>query len=107
MMLDLAGFDAEGPFFDVTEIRNASGVYAIVGAESRTSMDWDVIDVGESGRMRSRLRNHDRAACWSTYGYKAQGIAVIYTDKERRECLERILCRAYEPPCSVVDGWHL
>lgn len=57
MAIPIGGHNFEGPFDDVVYLRNASGVYVILGHPEYGLPI--VIDVGESGDIRTRVSVHD------------------------------------------------
>ncbi len=47
----------EGPFASTDELKDRSGVYAILCGRK-------VIDVGEASAVKSRIKYHERKSCW-------------------------------------------
>ncbi|MCB0324021.1 MAG: hypothetical protein KDD69_10620 [Bdellovibrionales bacterium] len=98
----IMGFDFEGPFDyqDPWVLRSLAGVYVITDL-TLFGRRW--LDVGESGDVRTRVSNHDRASSW---GRSAVGRISVYahympfsTAEERRtrEILLRVLL---SPECG-------
>ncbi len=53
--------------------------------------------------MKSRVENHDRAACWQRRSRGALAVAVIYTpnpSQAGRMEIEQDLRALYQPPCG-------
>lgn len=91
-------YNVEGPFGE-NNLRDLSGVYAILGKNSENEK-WTVVDVGESNEVKTRISNHDRRSCWEGQGFSILSVAVLYTDETTREQIEREWRDQYNPPCG-------
>lgn len=67
-----ASYLFEGPFM-LENIKNISGIYAIV--DYRLNGMYYLLDVGESGELQDRIKNHDRKDQWLQ---KKQGYIEFY-----------------------------
>ena len=85
----------EGPFQSISNLRNESGVYVILRKKDDI---WNIVDVGESEDVCSRVKNHDRKSCWERNEYSH--VAAHYTNETDRIQLERRIREKYDPPCG-------
>ena len=99
MSIDIGVYNFEGPFDSTSGLKNESGVYAILGRHSINDC-WDIIDIGESGDVKSRVENHDREDCWNAQGYTSLSYAAYYCPKLSRIIGEGSLRREFNPPCG-------
>ena len=99
MSIKIENYDFEGPFDDTSDLRNESGVYAILGRNS-VNEDWDVVDIGESGDVKKRVENHDRKNCWEAQNYTILNYAAYYCTAIERHFIEQELRDIYTPPCG-------
>jgi len=100
MPIRIGSYHAEGPFGNVNGLSARSGVYVILGRTSAQSQ-WQVVDIGESGDVQTRVSNHDRASDWQRQGYLELAVAAIYADERNRTLIERQLRVQFNPPCGV------
>jgi hypothetical protein len=97
--------DINGHKFNICspdELKNRSAVYTIFcqvsnkdkkGKRSKKSIRCILIDVGESGKVKKRIENHDRKECWKKISKKLGGTlccAVKYTQYKRRPGRQKI-----------------
>lgn len=97
MTIQIGRYNFEGPFNDPTSLRDQSGVYAVLG---RSATGWNVVDIGESGGVRSRVTNHDRANCWARNRGGGLAYAAYYCDEATRMRIEGELRSQFNPPCG-------
>lgn len=97
-MIKISQYDFEGPFSSTNELENSSGVYVILGRND--SNNWNVVDVGESEDVKTRVQNHDRKSCWERTGYSSLAVAASYTNEYNRVKLERELRGFFNPSCG-------
>lgn len=100
MSITIGNYTFEGPYPSTDSLHDKSGVYAVLTRATATDL-YSVVDIGESGGIRSRVANHDRAPCWN--GRKqAQGLfaAALYCDERTRMNVEKQLRAQYNPPCG-------
>ena len=98
MNIKLCGFD----FKDGALLHNRPGVYVIL---SSVSKECQVVDVGESKDIKSRVDNHDRKDCWKKSCVGALSVAVLYTPHLPQEGRLQIIAkikREYNPPCGLT-----
>lgn len=88
----------EGPFTNVYSLRNESGVYVILGRKDTNNLN--IIDVGESENVYSRVANHERQSCWEEQKQILLLFAAYYTNKKERIKLEEKIRKLYNPPCG-------
>lgn len=101
MSLEIAGYAFEGPFRSTNPLRDLSGIYAICFEKDGQNY---LIDVGESGAVKSRVENHDRADQWSNVSKGPLNVSVLYTpgksDTARRS-IEQAIRSKFNLPCGV------
>jgi hypothetical protein len=103
-MINISGYSFEGPYTNTASLAESAGVYAIL-TRALPSQSWTVIDIGESGQVRSRIESHDRKNCWSRNSQGTLAVAVLYTPgwtSSQRSALESSLREQYAPACGVV-----
>ena len=102
MAISICGYQFEGPYTNMTYLKNRAGVYVIL--DKRSNGKWTVIDVGESTEVRDRVENHDRTSCWQNNRLGTLGVAAYYTTgwtPQQRRSLEAEIRAAYSPACGV------
>lgn len=80
---------------DTYKLKEKSGVYVILNASLT-----QVVYVGESSNVKSRVENHHRESCWK----KREGtqIAVCYVGEKERKRIEGEIRETENPPCNLV-----
>lgn len=101
MSIQIGKYNAEGPFRNVADLRQSSGIYIVLGRRGQ-SAKWNVVDVGESGDVNDRVANHDRKPCWNGQGHAELAVAAIYAAEAERMRIERELRARFSPPCGKV-----
>ena len=98
--VNLAGYQFNGPYGYTASLLNRSGVYTILTITAANV--YEVLDVGESAKMRTRVENHDRKHCWSQHAYSRPIlVAAYYTSSvTTRKAVEQIVRQTYTPPCG-------
>lgn len=94
----LGRFYFDGPFSNLAQINDFGGLYAVLDEAGA------VIDIGESGQLRTRLRSHDRIPCWQAHSNGRYWVYILYTPNKSTEFrldIERSLRARYNPPCGV------
>jgi hypothetical protein len=99
MAIQIGNYNFEGPFGTLDALRNASGVYAILGSNS--PQEYVVLDIGESATLKDRIAGHDRQGQWRACGYETLLAAAHYTYADARMRIERELRAIYSPPCGL------
>src|SRR5690606_13352760 len=100
MSITIGNYSFEGPFGNIADLRNNSGVYAILSR--RTNADrYTVIDIGEAGWVRDRVANHDRRDQWGRNNHGTLAVAALYCDEAARMRIERELRAQFTPVCGV------
>jgi len=98
MSFERWGSNFEGAFTSPSNLRNVAGVYVIW---CKIGDSWKVLDVGESGEVRERVVNHDRADCWEEHCSGTIYYAAAYIDDENvRLILESKIRQETNPPCG-------
>jgi hypothetical protein len=93
-------YSLEGPF-DFESIRDVGGIYVIV---CPTPLQTQIVDIGESGQLKTRLDNHERRDCWyRNCNPDRLQVYVFYTpgmSEEHRMEIEADLRSHWNPPCG-------
>ena len=61
-MVTIGRYRFEGPVYNKAALKDAAGVYTVL--DDRGNQRFDVLDVGESVEIRTRMENHEREPCW-------------------------------------------
>jgi hypothetical protein len=96
MGINISNYAFDGAFPSPSHLQDRSGVYAVLGA---TAGGLKVVDIGESGAIRTRVAFHDRAPAWARQGLPLT-YAALYCDEASRMRIERELRVAYNPLCG-------
>lgn len=98
MEIQIEGFQFSGPYYHTRKFdRNFACVYVILNKSSQ------VVDVGETGDINSRLLNHERKMCWYQNGVGETGLYIyISNDQSFRLLLEKLIRTKYHPLCGEV-----
>jgi hypothetical protein len=99
MGITIGNLSFDGPFTSASQLLARSGVYAILG-RGAAGGNWAVVDVGESGDVKSRVENHDRKLQWQGCGHATLSVAAFYCDAEARTRIEQALRLQYNPVCG-------
>lgn len=102
-MVNIGRYRFDGPVYNTASLKDAAGVYAVL--DDRGDQNFEVLDVGESERVRTRIENHDRADCWQNNLRGRICYAVLYlpgSTKHQRRVIEEELRRQFSPACGVV-----
>lgn len=98
MTIQIGNYTFEGEYSSAAGLQERSGVYTILGA-TNTNGGRRVIDVGESGWIRSRVQSHERANFWARQGLPLS-VAALYCDERTRMRIEQELRGRFNPPCG-------
>jgi hypothetical protein len=93
-------YNFAGPYGSVSGLEDRSGVYVIL---ADNGSGYNVVDVGESATVKSRVETHDRAECWRLHATGRLSVAALYTpglQQASRCAIERELRQQYDPPCG-------
>jgi hypothetical protein len=100
MSITVGNYTFEGPYTDTSKIQDRFGIYAI---HCYREQNYCLIDVGESVKVKERIDEHERKACWK---HNCSGIltfSVLYTPnlpQSGRMSIEKIIRTLYKPPCG-------
>lgn len=100
MSIKIGDYYFEGPYYAKSSLQDKSGVYAIL---CEVNDGYNVLDIGESAKVRNRVENHDREDCWETHCGGTIVYAVYYTphkEQSGRMEIEQELREQYNPPCG-------
>ncbi|HEY8162427.1 MAG TPA: hypothetical protein VIF34_09200 [Methylocystis sp.] len=93
MGIKIGNYTFDGAYSSYAFLDDRSGVYAVIGGGRK------VVDIGESGAVRTRVETHDRAPAWARQGLPLT-FAALYCDEASRMRIERELRVMYNPPCG-------
>ncbi|MEZ5844812.1 MAG: hypothetical protein R3D27_13905 [Hyphomicrobiaceae bacterium] len=96
MAINIGNYQFDGAYSSPAHLADRSGVYAVLGA---TMNGPKVIDIGESGSVRTRVQAHDRSTAWARQGLPLS-YAALYCDEATRMRIERDLRARFNPPCG-------
>ena len=100
----IEGLEFKCTHIDDADFGNIAAIYVIlcVSSDSKTR----VLDVGETGELGDRIRNHDRKDCWETHCENNNIWICVYPmpsaqfSKQDRLDVEAGIRRKYDPPCG-------
>ncbi len=103
MSITIGEWTFDGPYLlsETGHLEDRSGVYVILCPTQQGQ--YDVIDVGESAQVRTRVEAHDRKDCWKRHCKDTLYVAVLYTpnlQQPGRSEIEQEIRRQYTPPCG-------
>jgi len=77
-MIEIGGYEFEGPYTNTEALHLRSGVYIILDVVDGEADS--VLDVGTSGQIKKRLsRHHKRQSCWHDNKRGEIGYCIKYT----------------------------
>lgn len=91
MTIKIGGHTFNGPYASTNPIEDRSGVYVVL---CKKDNKYQIIDVGESSEVKSRLDKHGRKKCWVKECKETLTYTVKYTphlkQKGRMEIEQKI-----------------
>lgn len=97
-IVNLNGYEFEGPYRTTTSLLKRPGVYVITGRNS-SEEDHTVLDIGVSEDVHGRVVNHDRKESWRNQRFTYIGCAVLYGEMQENRNIEKELVSYFDPPC--------
>lgn len=96
MPITIEGYQFTGPYYHTRRFdKNFGCVYLILNSRNQ------VVDVGETGDVNSRLINHERKTCWYANGAGDTGLYIYISDDQNfRLLLEKLIRNKYHPLCG-------
>lgn len=91
-------YEFSGPYTQTGSLAAKSGTYVVT--TKKKSGDHKVLDVGESGDVKTRVENHDRADCWVKEEKDGLYYSGYYCDDSARTNLADAIRNAFDPPCG-------
>lgn len=73
--MNCSGFEFEGPFTDMGQLKNAPGVFLVL--TTANGLGWSFIEMGESSNIRNAVAQADIRR-WNLQNRGTIGIAVHY-----------------------------
>lgn len=95
--MQISGYEFSGPYYHTrTFTRDFACVYVLLNGLNQ------VVDVGETSSINSRIINHERKMCWYDHGCSDSGLYIyISNDENFRRLLENLIRTAYNPACGA------
>jgi len=103
-MIRIGKYEFDGPWkLENVDLLDRACVYAILC--KRMDNKYDVIYIGESGQVGTRLSTHHRRNCWENKCQSLLYVATYWTPSDRyssedRRRIEGELRDKYDPPCN-------
>ena len=100
MSIKIGKYNFEGPYTTTAKLEDRSGVYAIL---CQKNGNYNLVDVGESALVKSRVETHDRQDCWRRNCNSTLTVAVNYTpnlQQPGRMAVEQEIRAQYDPSCG-------
>lgn len=96
MPITIEGYTFSGPHYHTRRFNQDFGcVYILVNGLNQ------LVDVGQTDNINSRIINHERKMCWIRNGCVETGLYVyISPDENFRLLLERLIRNKYKPLCG-------
>lgn len=96
MPIKIEGFIFSGPYYHTRKfVKDFACVYILINSRNQ------VVDVGETESINSRILNHERKMCWIINGCGETGLYIYKSEnKNFRQLLERLIRIKYRPPCG-------
>lgn len=101
MSIKIGKYTFEGPYTSTAKLEDRSGVYAILC--QKNGNNYNLVDVGESAVVKSRIETHDRQDCWRRNCHSTLTVAVFYTpnlQQPGRMAVEQEIRAQYNPNCG-------
>lgn len=101
MSITIGGYSFDGPYYSTGDLQDRAGVYAILAEGTQ----YQLLDCGESGQVKTRVESHDRADSWTKKCPNGSKLccAVYYTPNTQqagRMAIEQTIRTKYNPPCG-------
>lgn len=95
------GYEFDGPYLKPDYLRDEAGVYLVC---CENTDELFVLDVGQSGNVRERLKSHERSDCWFDNCFREQvRYSATYTHnlpEGERIRIEQLIRQLAKPLCS-------
>lgn len=94
----VANYSFDGPYTNRNSLRDVAGVYMVLNG----TQNANVLDVGESQNIRTRLNDHEREPCWirnNTRGLNYMAHYMPGSTQAQRRAVESAIRRQYPPRC--------
>jgi hypothetical protein len=91
----------DGPYRETASLKDTAGIYRIVDEFSGRQQ---MLDVGESRSVKSRVEGHRRRDCWTQHRRGTIMCAVLYTpytQRSGRGVIEQDICANHRFPCGA------
>lgn len=101
MSIKIGRYNFDGPYAYTSSLDDRSGIYAIIDDRSGT---LNLLDVGESATVKSRVEKHERESCWDRNRIGTLKVAVLYTpgiQQSGRIIIEQEIRNEFSPVCGI------
>ena len=94
--MQIEGYKFSGPYYHTRRFNRDFGcVYVILNPRNQ------IVDVGETEDINSRIINHERKMCWYQNNVNETGLYVyVSEDQNFRRLLEKLIRTKYKPLCG-------
>jgi len=103
MPITISDYSFDGPFTSPAQLLDRAGVYVVL-TRTVTATSYQVVDVGESAQVKTRIESHDRSPCWTRNSQGELSVAVLYTPnahQSQRMQIEQALRDKFRPVCGI------
>lgn len=100
MSVKMGEYLFEGRFASTDDLKERAGVFAVLCRMEDTNY---LIDVGEAGKVKSAVSEHERRECWKEYCKGELFYVVHYTPGMRENAraeIEQEIRGQYKVPCG-------
>lgn len=91
-------YSFDGPHASVDNLESKSGAYVVT--TKANDGKHNVIDVGESAKVKDRVSNHDRTTCWTQNKKDGLFYSGYYCSETTRMSVADEIRDHYNPPCG-------
>ncbi len=100
MSIQIKDYSFEGLYSSPSHLEEEPGVFVVL---CKTYEKNEVVDVGESENVKSRVEDNERSNCWRRNCESSLAYAVLYTPElteKERMMIEYELRDEYNPVCG-------
>lgn len=96
MSMTILNFPFEGPFASVSDLKNKSGAFVVIGTRKNSSLNG-ILDTGSSSKIKAKVEQHKNRKLWKNSGYDSLQYAAYYGDETRARSIAGEIARNLEP----------
>lgn len=102
MSMRIIRYSFEGPFDNVTDLKNESGAFVVFGARKNNSLKG-VLDTGAARDIRAKVEGHKNKESWANSGYDSLQYAAHYGDESDARVIAGEIVRILEPDYTEFE----